>query len=162
MREGPLGSSRLSKPASYQEALLQQSYVVTSVESSSSAPGCDCLAHRSGNAADHPVREPRYRSTISPDALGDEASVGPAAMAFATVVEPGPQHSVFIEHVVVSTAVHVGIREADPLAPGTIHTLCDHSLMGPAWLPTVTWGVQQCLKAPCVVKHQVVHASIGN
>jgi transposase len=40
-------------------------YVVTPAESSSSTPGCDCLAHRFGNAADHPDRQPRYGSDMS-------------------------------------------------------------------------------------------------
>ncbi|MFS8197599.1 transposase [Streptomyces sp. CWNU-52B] len=34
-------------------------------ESSSSTRGCDCLAHRFGNAADRPDRRPRYGSDTS-------------------------------------------------------------------------------------------------
>lgn len=44
---------------------MSRLYVVTSAESSSATPGCDCLAHRFGNAADHPGREPRYTSDVS-------------------------------------------------------------------------------------------------
>ncbi|EFE67116.1 conserved hypothetical protein [Streptomyces viridosporus ATCC 14672] len=39
--------------------------VVVVAESSSPTPGCDCLAHRFGNAADRPERRPRYDSDIS-------------------------------------------------------------------------------------------------
>jgi transposase len=35
--------------------------------SSPSTPGCDCLAHRFGNAADRPERRPRYDSDMSDD-----------------------------------------------------------------------------------------------
>lgn len=44
---------------------MSQLYVVTSVQSSSPTRGCDCLAHRFGNAADHPDREPRYGSDMT-------------------------------------------------------------------------------------------------
>ncbi len=41
--------------------------VVTVAGSSPSTPGCDCLAHRFGNAADRPERRPRYDSDMSDD-----------------------------------------------------------------------------------------------
>jgi transposase len=40
-------------------------YVVASVESSASTPECDCLAHRFGNAVDHPDRRPRYGTDMT-------------------------------------------------------------------------------------------------
>lgn len=39
--------------------------VVVVAESSSSTRGCDCLAHRFGNASDRPARRPRYGSDMS-------------------------------------------------------------------------------------------------
>ncbi|MBZ6093660.1 IS5 family transposase [Streptomyces olivaceus] len=39
--------------------------VVVVAGSSPSTPGCDCLAHRFGNAADRPGRRPRYGSDMS-------------------------------------------------------------------------------------------------
>lgn len=44
---------------------MQQFCVIASGESSSSTLGCDCLAHRFGNAADHQGREPRYTTDMS-------------------------------------------------------------------------------------------------
>ncbi|GAA3131364.1 hypothetical protein GCM10017687_53700 [Streptomyces echinatus] len=48
-----------------QEALLSKCRVVVVAGSSPSTPGCDCLAHRFGNAADRPERRPRYGSDMS-------------------------------------------------------------------------------------------------
>ncbi|QEV04429.1 transposase [Streptomyces prasinus] len=39
--------------------------MVTVAGSSPSTPGCDCLAHRFGNAADRPERWPRYGSGMN-------------------------------------------------------------------------------------------------
>ena len=44
---------------------MSQLYAVVSAESSSLPPECDCLAHRFGNAADHPDRPSRYDSDMS-------------------------------------------------------------------------------------------------
>jgi transposase len=44
---------------------VSQLYVFASEESSSFTAGCDCLAHRFGNAVDHPDREPRYGTDIT-------------------------------------------------------------------------------------------------
>lgn len=44
---------------------MSQLYVATSEESSSSTPECDCLAHRFGNAADHPGRRRRYGTDMT-------------------------------------------------------------------------------------------------
>jgi transposase len=40
-------------------------YVVRVAQSSPSTPECDCLAHRFGNAADHPGRRPRYGTDMT-------------------------------------------------------------------------------------------------
>jgi hypothetical protein len=53
---------------------LPQFYVVAPVEFNSAAPTCDCVAHRFGNAADHPERVRRYPSDVT-DA--EWALVGP-------------------------------------------------------------------------------------
>jgi hypothetical protein len=42
-----------------------KSCVVVADGSSRPTPGCDCLAHRFGNAADRPGRRPRYGSDMS-------------------------------------------------------------------------------------------------
>jgi transposase len=44
---------------------VTQLYVVTSAQSSSSTPECECLAHRFGNAADHPDRRPCYGTDMT-------------------------------------------------------------------------------------------------
>ncbi len=44
---------------------MSQFYVVVPVESSLFTPGCDCLVHRFGNAADKPGRRPRYTSDMT-------------------------------------------------------------------------------------------------
>jgi transposase len=44
---------------------LSKCRVVLVAESSSSTRGCDCLAHRFGNAVDRPQRRPRYGSDMS-------------------------------------------------------------------------------------------------
>lgn len=44
---------------------MSQLYAVVSMESSSPTRECDCLAHRFGNAADHPDRSSRYDSDMS-------------------------------------------------------------------------------------------------
>lgn len=44
---------------------MSQSCGSVPVESNSGARSCDCLAHRFGNAGDHPDREPRYPSDMS-------------------------------------------------------------------------------------------------
>jgi transposase len=44
---------------------VSQSCGSAPVESNSGARSCDCLAHRFGNAGDHPDREPRYPSDMS-------------------------------------------------------------------------------------------------
>src|SRR3954452_7045865 len=49
MKRGPPGGSRLSKPERA-GGPVSQLYVVTSAESGSATPGCDCLAHRFGKA----------------------------------------------------------------------------------------------------------------
>jgi hypothetical protein len=41
---------------------LPQFYVLAPVEFNLAAPMCDCVAHRFGNAADHPERVRRYPS----------------------------------------------------------------------------------------------------
>ena len=44
---------------------MSQLYVVVSAQSSSFTAECDCLAHRFGNAADHPDRRPRYGTDMT-------------------------------------------------------------------------------------------------
>jgi len=44
---------------------LSKCRVVVVAESSSSTRGCDCLAHRFGNAVDWPERQSRYGSDMS-------------------------------------------------------------------------------------------------
>ncbi len=44
---------------------MSQLYVAASAESSASTRSCDCLAHRFGNAADHPDRRQRYGSDMT-------------------------------------------------------------------------------------------------
>jgi transposase len=44
---------------------LPQLYVLAPVEFNSVAPSCDCVAHRFGNAADHPERVRRYPSDMT-------------------------------------------------------------------------------------------------
>lgn len=44
---------------------MPQLYVLTPVEFNSAAPTCDCVAHRFGNAADHPERVRRYPSDMT-------------------------------------------------------------------------------------------------
>lgn len=44
---------------------MPQLYVLTPVEFNSAAPSCDCVAHRFGNAADHPERVRRYPSDMT-------------------------------------------------------------------------------------------------
>lgn len=44
---------------------MPQSFVLADVESNSSAPACDCLAHRFGNAADGPERVRCYGSDMT-------------------------------------------------------------------------------------------------
>jgi transposase len=44
---------------------LPQFYVLAPVEFNSAAPSCDCVAHRFGNAADHPERVRRYPSDMT-------------------------------------------------------------------------------------------------
>ncbi|WP_246144826.1 transposase [Actinacidiphila oryziradicis] len=44
---------------------MSQSYVVSPVEFNSGFSACDCLAHRFGNAADHPDRERAYASDMT-------------------------------------------------------------------------------------------------
>lgn len=44
---------------------MSKCHVVVVAQSSSSTPGCDCLAHRFGNAADRPERRRRYSSDMS-------------------------------------------------------------------------------------------------
>lgn len=44
---------------------MLKSCVVVADGSSRPTPGCDCLAHRFGNAADRPGRRPRYGSDMS-------------------------------------------------------------------------------------------------
>lgn len=44
---------------------MSQSCGSVPVQSNSVARSCDCLAHRFGNAGDHPGREPRYPSDMS-------------------------------------------------------------------------------------------------
>ncbi|EFL32193.1 Tn5741 family transposase [Streptomyces viridochromogenes DSM 40736] len=48
-----------------QEALVLKCCVVVADGSSPATLGCDCLAHRFGNAADRPGRRPRYGSDMS-------------------------------------------------------------------------------------------------
>ncbi|RPF38600.1 hypothetical protein EDD92_8762 [Streptomyces sp. TLI_185] len=52
-----------SRPRS--RTLLPQLYVLAPVEFNSAAPTCDCVAHRFGNAADHPERVRRYPSDMT-------------------------------------------------------------------------------------------------
>lgn len=44
---------------------MPQLYALAPVEFNSAAPTCDCVAHRSGNAADHPERVRRYPSDMT-------------------------------------------------------------------------------------------------
>ena len=44
---------------------MPQLYVLAPVEFNSAAPTCDCVAHRFGNAADHPERVRRYPSDMT-------------------------------------------------------------------------------------------------
>lgn len=44
---------------------MPQLYVLAPVEFNSAAPSCDCVAHRFGNAADHPERVRRYPSDMT-------------------------------------------------------------------------------------------------
>jgi hypothetical protein len=44
---------------------VPQLHVVESAQSSRSTPECDCLAHRFGNAADHPGHRPGYSSHMT-------------------------------------------------------------------------------------------------
>jgi transposase len=44
---------------------LPQLYVLAPVEFNSATPTCDCVAHRFGNAADHPERVRRYPSDMT-------------------------------------------------------------------------------------------------
>jgi transposase len=44
---------------------LSQFYALASAGFNSAAPGCDCFAHRFGNAGDRPDRRPRYPSDMS-------------------------------------------------------------------------------------------------
>lgn len=44
---------------------MPQLYVLTPVEFNSAAPTCDCVAHRFGNASDHPERVRRYLSDMT-------------------------------------------------------------------------------------------------
>ena len=44
---------------------MPQFYVIAPVEFNSAAPTCDCVAHRFGNAADHPERVRRYPSDMT-------------------------------------------------------------------------------------------------
>ncbi len=44
---------------------MLQSADSTLAKSNSAAPTCDCLAHRFGNAGDHPHRRPRYPSDMT-------------------------------------------------------------------------------------------------
>lgn len=44
---------------------MPQSYVLAPVEFNLAAPTCDCVAHRFGNAADHPERVRRYPSDMT-------------------------------------------------------------------------------------------------
>ncbi|GAA3679319.1 IS5 family transposase [Streptomyces iranensis] len=44
---------------------MPQLYVLAPVEFNSAAPRCDCVAHRFGNAADHPERVRRYPSDMT-------------------------------------------------------------------------------------------------
>ncbi|WP_107084673.1 IS5 family transposase, partial [Streptomyces europaeiscabiei] len=44
---------------------MSQFYDIMWVESTSTTLACDCLAHRFGNADDHPVRERRYPTDMS-------------------------------------------------------------------------------------------------
>ncbi|GAA2564035.1 hypothetical protein GCM10010398_61020 [Streptomyces fimbriatus] len=55
----------VAKPTEIQETLLPQLYVLAPVEFDSAAPSCDCVAHRFGNAADHPERVRRYPSDMT-------------------------------------------------------------------------------------------------
>lgn len=48
-----------------QETLLPQFYAFAPVELNSGSPSCDCVAHRFGNAADHPERVRRYPSEMT-------------------------------------------------------------------------------------------------
>ena len=44
---------------------MPQLYALAPVEFNSAAPTCDCVAHRFGNAADHPERVRRYPSDMT-------------------------------------------------------------------------------------------------
>lgn len=65
MKKGPLGSSGVAKPSEIQETLLLPLYVLASAEFNSATPSCDCIAHRFGNAADHPERVRQYPSDMT-------------------------------------------------------------------------------------------------
>lgn len=49
----------------HQEALLSLLYATGVTESNQIGVSCDCLAHRFGNAGDHPVRRPMYPTDLT-------------------------------------------------------------------------------------------------